>query len=65
MDKKCIANRLKELRGVRTQEEVAEATGITISAISMYECAQRVPRDEIKKKLSDYYDETIQAIFFD
>ncbi|QHF59202.1 hypothetical protein Bateq7PJ16_3396 [Bacillus subtilis] len=31
----------------------------------MYETGQRIPRDEIKIKLADYYQKTVQQIFFD
>ena len=48
MNKNAIANRLVELRGNRSQEEVAKAVNISTSALSMYENGSRVPRDEIK-----------------
>ena len=31
----------------------------------MYETGKRIPRDEIKIKLADYYQKTVQQIFFD
>jgi len=31
----------------------------------MYELGYRVPRDEIKMKLADYYGVTVQSLFFD
>ena len=37
-------NKLVKLRGTRTQEEIANAIGISISAIGMYETGQRVPK---------------------
>ena len=58
------AERLIELRGNRTQAEVARALGISISAISMYEQGERVPRDEIKRKIAQYYGKTVGEIFF-
>lgn len=64
MNKQYMAETLKRLRGNRTQEEVAKAVGVTISAVSMYENGERVPRDEIKKKLAEYYGRTVQYIFF-
>ncbi len=64
MDKNKIAERLIQLRGKRTQAEVAEAVGITPSAYSMYETGERVPRDEIKIRLAKYYKRTVNAIFF-
>lgn len=59
-----IAERLIEARGQRTRETVAKAVGISLSAISMYECGARVPRDEIKVKLADYYHRSVQDLFF-
>jgi transcriptional regulator with XRE-family HTH domain len=64
MDKQYMAETLKRLRGNKTQEEVANALHISISALSMYECGERVPRDEIKKKLAEHYGRTVQYIFF-
>lgn len=65
MQSKKIGNRLTRLRGVKSQSEVARAVGISDSALSMYECGERIPRDSIKVKLAEYYGETVQAIFFD
>lgn len=59
-----IAERLKKARGDIPRETVAKAVGVTISAISMYENGQRIPRDEIKVKLADYYQTTVQALFY-
>lgn len=64
MDLKAISNRLVELRGDKTQEEVAKACGISTSALSMYENGSRMPRDEIKIRLARYYKKTVQFIFF-
>lgn len=58
-----IAERLVQARGSIPRDEVANAVGISLSAISMYENGQRVPRDEIKVKLADYYHTTVQALF--
>lgn len=59
-----IGRRLKRLRQDRPLKEVARANGISVSALSMYECGTRIPRDEIKIKLARYYDKTIEEIFF-
>lgn len=59
-----IGMKLKALRGSKTQREVAEQVGITKSALAMYEQDKRVPRDEVKVKLANYYGETVQSIFF-
>ena len=65
MQSEKIGNRLTRLRGDKSQSEVARAVGISDSALSMYECGERIPRDSIKVKLAEYYGETVQAIFFD
>lgn len=64
VDATVIGKRLVALRGSRTQEEVANAVGVSLSAIGMYERGERVPRDEVKARLAAYYKRTVQAIFF-
>ncbi len=59
-----IAERLVKARGDRKREEVAAAVGVSLSAISMYENGDRVPRDETKVKLAEYYNTTVQELFF-
>lgn len=63
-EKKMIGNRLRELRGERPQKQVADALGVTVTAISQYERGARVPKDDMKKKLSKYYRRSINSIFF-
>lgn len=58
MNEKLIA-----LRGERSQEEVAKALGISVSALSMYEQGNRIPRDEIKIRMAKYYGVTIETLF--
>ncbi len=64
VDAKTIGNRLKKLRGGRKMEDVSNAIGISRSALSMYECGQRIPRDEIKVKIATFYNTSIETIFF-
>lgn len=64
MDRVKIGERLRKLRGSRSQEEVAEAIGITSAAISQYENGERIPKDEIKKSLAEYYKRSVGFIFF-
>lgn len=63
--KETIARRLIELRGEASREETAQAIGISVSALQMYENAQRVPRDEIKMKIAKHFNRSVQSIFFD
>ena len=60
-----IAGRLVRARGNRRREDVANAVGVSLSAISMYENGVRVPRDETKVRLANYYGLTVQELFFD
>lgn len=59
-----IAEKLIAARGNRSRDEVANAVGVSVSAISMYENGDRVPRDEIKIKMADYFKTTVQELFF-
>ena len=59
-----IAKNLRTARGKEPRKDVAEAVGVSVSAIQMYECGQRIPRDETKKKLAAHYGTTVQALFF-
>ncbi len=59
-----IGNRLRALRGDRTREQVAQALGISPSALAMYEMGERVPRDTIKIRIAEYYQKSIIDIFF-
>jgi len=59
-----FSNKLVELRGSKTQEEVAKAVGISTSALGMYEIGQRVPRDEVKIALSRYFKVSVGYLFF-
>ncbi len=64
IDAKAIGSYLKQLRGTKTQLEVAKAIGVTTMAISQYESGERIPRDEIKIRLANYYDRTVEQLFF-
>lgn len=65
LDAKEIGERLVKLRGSIPRDTVAKAVGISVSAISMYENGERIPRDAIKIKLADFYAKSVQEIFFD
>lgn len=60
-----IGKRLKALRGDSSRDDVAKAVGISSSALGMYECNKRVPRDDVKKRIADFYKVSIQQLFFD
>lgn len=64
VDRVITGKKLRELRGERTQQEVADAVGVTAMAISQYETGERSPSDTVKLKLASYYGQTVEAIFF-
>ena len=64
MNTKEIGKKLRLLRGKKTAEEVANALKISVSTIYMWENGDRIPRDEMKVKLANYYNESIESIFF-
>ena len=59
-----VGERLKKLRGKKSRREVAKAIGISTSAITMYELDKRIPRDEIKSKIANYYKKSVATIFY-
>lgn len=59
-----IAKKLIKLRGERKRSVVAEDCGISVSALAMYEQGERVPRDDIKVRLAQYYGCSVEYIFF-
>lgn len=63
-DRTVVGDRLKKLRGSRTQGEVAEALGVTPMAISQWENGLRMPSDDMKVKIAAYYKKTVMVIFF-
>lgn len=60
-----IGQRLRELRGERTIQTVANETGLGWSTICMYELGRRIPDDDNKIILANYYNKTVQELFFD
>ena len=64
MDKKTIGKRLVHLRGEKSRIAVAEAIGVSVSALQMYENGDRIPRDEIKVRIAEYYGQTVGSIFY-
>lgn len=64
IDAQTIGERLRSLRGAKTQKEIGDAIGVTATAISQYERGERVPADDIKVALARYFNSTVEAIFF-
>ena len=64
VDKKSIAQRLLKLRGTTPRRQVATACNIKVSALTNYELGIRIPRDDVKKRLSAYYGVSVESLFF-
>jgi transcriptional regulator with XRE-family HTH domain len=62
--RQTIAKRLVKLRKNRTQKEIADSVNISVSALAMYESGKRIPRDEVKAAIAEYYNVSIEALFF-
>ena len=61
---KMIAENLRKARGNRSRAEIAEAAQVSISALSMYENAERIPRDAIKIRLSRALGVGVAELFY-
>ena len=64
VDSKQIGQRLRALRGEKSLDVVAEDIGISRSALNMYELGDRVPRDQRKILLAEYYGVSMEQLFF-
>lgn len=64
MDKEKIGMRLTELRGEKTQVEIAKEINVGQSTYAMYETGKRTPSDAVKVRIANYYKKTVQEIFF-
>ena len=62
---KEVGIRLSQLRGDISREKLANDIGVSVSALSMYENGERIPRDAIKIKIAEYFGRSVQEIFFD
>ncbi|WP_218672282.1 helix-turn-helix transcriptional regulator [Paenibacillus sp. 32352] len=47
-----------------TQKEAAIKIGISTSSLAMLEIGERSGRDLVKKKIADFYNKTVDEIFF-
>ena len=59
-----VGKRLQALRGTQRLEAVAVAVGVSPQALEAYEAGQRLPRDDVKIRLADYYRQDIAELFF-
>ena len=61
-----IGKTIKRMRMERglTIEGLAKEIGTSSSAVNMYECGMRIPRDEIKIRIAEFFGTPIESIFF-
>ena len=45
-------------------EKVAKAIGVSISSYLKYESGNRIPRDEVKEKIANFFGQSAGIIFF-
>lgn len=64
MDKEIIGSKLRQLRGNTSRAEVARACNISVSTLQNYEDGFRIPKDDIKIRLADYYKVKVGDLFF-
>ena len=59
-----IGEKLRALRGSKSQTEIAGLLHISKSAWAMYERNERVPRDELKISLQSFLEKQFRNYFF-
>ncbi|ERT60227.1 helix-turn-helix domain-containing protein [Megasphaera vaginalis (ex Srinivasan et al. 2021)] len=64
IDRTSIGMKLSKLRGGKDRNKVAVDLGISVSTLGMYEQGRRIPRDEIKIKIADYYGVSVSELFY-
>jgi transcriptional regulator with XRE-family HTH domain len=66
MNRIKIGKRLLKLRTDKglLQHQVAESIGVDKSTIGAYERGYRLPRDDVKVKLAEYYKVELSVLFY-
>ena len=61
-----VSERIKIARKMKgcSAEELAKACGISVSSVQMYECGQRIPRDDVKISMAEFLGKPVQDLFF-
>ena len=67
MKKVTVGRKLQALRKSNnlSVEDVCDKVSISKSSLQKYETDRRVPRDNVKKRLAEFYGTTVSNIFFD
>lgn len=66
LDAKVIGGRIKKLREDMnmSRNQLCKDADISMSALTMYETGQRVPRDEVKLRLSRCLNTSLEGLFY-
>ncbi|TDQ35237.1 helix-turn-helix transcriptional regulator [Aureibacillus halotolerans] len=59
-----INHTMRKLRGELSQRDLAKELGIPQSTYAMIETNQRFPRRDLQMKLANYFDVTVDELFF-
>ena len=59
-----LGKRLRLLRGIKTRAEMSRETGLSQARIGNYEHGVRIPNDEAKAILANYFHTTVQKLFY-
>lgn len=59
-----IGEKLREVRGIRPKTKVAQAIGISYSALCKYEAGLRTPSGPTKIRIANYYGVTVEELFY-
>jgi len=64
LDRTEVGRRLRDIRKYRSQREIAEELGVSITAVGAYERGEHTPPDEVKVRYANMSGQTVQEIFF-
>lgn len=64
MNPATIGAKIRSMRGGVSQEVLANELGVSKSALAMYERGERIPRDEVKIRIANHFNVSVESIFF-
>jgi DNA-binding XRE family transcriptional regulator len=62
--RKTAGQIMRELRGAKTKQQVADDLGISFSSYVKYERDERNPSDNTKRRIAKYFNKSVESIFF-
>ena len=62
--KEVVSEKLRKLRGKMSIFEVSEGTGIGVSALLNYEAGVRIPNEEAKAAIANFFHVTTDELFY-